>query len=335
MNDWSAGVGEIGPIAVLTAAVAMLLIVLALGSTFSAIWLWRQKNAISENWHRAKRRSKTPTTSCGIRCSRRPVRGGTAENPDAVSRAWRPLPRRPQMRPSLALRNEAIACMGLADLRTATFWQGTLTGVDEATRVVAFDSQLARYARLNEHGQVSIRRVGDDSELVSLQGAKVRPRHIQFSPDDRLVAVVDAQKRLRVWNTQQGKAVFESHQPISNIAIDFSPDSRLIALGDEKEKAIRVYDLATGKDAHDWMQKFKHIFCGSTQRVRSLPSAAPIPASRKSSSGKRDERLDCRNPLDSVAWRGMTTAVCWPPEARSIICHPTLESGQWRSSRRR
>ena len=53
----------------------------------------------------------------------------------------------------LELRNEAIACLTLADMRTAKEWKGYPTG----TLHVDFDGALERYARTDREGNVSVR----------------------------------------------------------------------------------------------------------------------------------------------------------------------------------
>src|SRR5262249_46687863 len=59
------------------------------------------------------------------------------------------------------LRDEAIACMPLVDLRVAKQWHGH----PPATRGRAIDRQLGRYVRCDSGGTVSVRRLADDAEL--------------------------------------------------------------------------------------------------------------------------------------------------------------------------
>src|SRR5262249_17884211 len=66
----------------------------------------------------------------------------------------------------LKLRNEAIACMSLPDLRRREEYDRYTA---EATGGV-LDSQLQRYAVADDQGDIIIRRIPDDEEIVRLHG---------------------------------------------------------------------------------------------------------------------------------------------------------------------
>src|SRR5205085_1986021 len=61
------------------------------------------------------------------------------------------------------LRNEAIACLALPDLRVAREWDGFPTG----SFSIDFDGSLTHYARTDRQGNVSVRRVADDVEIAA------------------------------------------------------------------------------------------------------------------------------------------------------------------------
>src|SRR5262249_25501478 len=66
------------------------------------------------------------------------------------------------------LRTEAAVCLTLADLRPVkASWQGSPPG---SSAGLAFDADLARYARSDLRGNVSVRRVEDDALLAELPG---------------------------------------------------------------------------------------------------------------------------------------------------------------------
>src|SRR5262249_24415869 len=90
-----------------------------------------------------------------------------------------------KIRPSLEVRNEAIGCLALADLRIAKEWQLDAT----FNRGPSLDAQLERYAVSDEAGNIIIRRVADDRELIRLPGFGVRPTVHQFSPNGKHLAV--------------------------------------------------------------------------------------------------------------------------------------------------
>src|SRR5262249_17499904 len=62
----------------------------------------------------------------------------------------------------LLLRNAAIACLALPDLRLSKQWPGW----GEGTQWVEFDHELEHYARGDIQGAISVRRTADDQEVV-------------------------------------------------------------------------------------------------------------------------------------------------------------------------
>src|SRR5262249_1368685 len=108
------------------------------------------------------------------------------------------------------LRDEAVACLALTDVRLGHEWPGFPPG---STAGMAFDADLERYARSDLKGNLSIRSVGDDRELARLPGqgaggVSSGAAVMQFSPDGRWLAVrhwpraaddPHAAFRLRVW----------------------------------------------------------------------------------------------------------------------------------------
>jgi WD40 repeat protein len=127
------------------------------------------------------------------------------------------------IKPSLELRNEAIASMVLTDVR----W---VKEKDFSRRaLVIADGSLARYAVSAPGRTISIRRVSDDTELMSLPSVGAALTGIwSFSPDGKLLGVLYADDRLRIWDCDKS-AVFLEAQSIAAAA--FSPDStRLVTL---------------------------------------------------------------------------------------------------------
>jgi WD40 repeat protein/tetratricopeptide (TPR) repeat protein len=143
--------------------------------------------------------------------------------------------------PSPELRNETVACLALTDLRRAKSWGGFPSG----TTVLAFDARLERYARSDERGNLSVRRVADDRELATLPGPGRHAYFLRFSPDGRfLAALYDQQSQpLSVWDWGQGRTVLRSGL---FGGVDFSPDSQQLVLGEKG--SIRLFDLTSGEE---------------------------------------------------------------------------------------
>ncbi|MHB9006408.1 MAG: WD40 repeat domain-containing serine/threonine protein kinase [Limisphaerales bacterium] len=146
------------------------------------------------------------------------------------------------IRPSLELRNEAIACFTLTDARVAQQWP-TATG-----SMVVFDPDCERYACWNAAESLIIRRVADRAELQRLPGGAdpLPVRRICFSPNGELLAaaVGDPESfRLQVWELRGGGLRCDVGLAGSRQPLAFSPDSRFIVVGDVTG-VLHVHDLA-------------------------------------------------------------------------------------------
>ena len=146
----------------------------------------------------------------------------------------------------LTLRNEAIACLALVDLRVRSHWPAeTPWGFD-----VAFDAGLERYAYSDGQGTILIRRVADHREVVRLPDPGRLPQHVdvQFSPDNRWLAVKyweESVLQCLVWDWSARELVrtlvLQPHEGI----LGFSPDSRFLAFC-RPDNSIWLYDLSAG-----------------------------------------------------------------------------------------
>ncbi|RIK79161.1 MAG: hypothetical protein DCC68_13680 [Planctomycetota bacterium] len=235
-------------VAALAASVALLLAVIAVGASLTTMRLLHDRRVIVRNLERAESAEQTAsdklwesylTQARARRWSGRP--GRRYESLVALSAAAR-------MRPAPALRNEAIACMALPDLRPVRKWQGLLSGTKESMTVIGFDSSLTRYVRADATGSLSVRRVADDVELLHIRSGGRQTRHLQFSRDGRFVAAIDGKMGLMLWGAQRGEPISIPPLAVSNIAIDFSPDSQSVAVGHADDGTIGIFDLATGKE---------------------------------------------------------------------------------------
>jgi serine/threonine protein kinase/WD40 repeat protein/tetratricopeptide (TPR) repeat protein len=155
---------------------------------------------------------------------------------------------------TLEVRNEAIACLALADLKPAK-------GRDRDpgwSVPMAFDRAVQHYAvrsAADDHaekgavsqGVLSIRRVADGQELARLPGFGVRVVAAQFSPDGRYLAAHYewGQRHNYVWDLSRREAILKV-SPGSHYSFPaFSPDSRLAALV-QPDRSIRIYQLPSG-----------------------------------------------------------------------------------------
>ena len=134
-----------------------------------------------------------------------------------------------KIRPTPELRDEAIACLALTDLRIVREWDGypdLNTGVD-------FDARLERYARSDADGNISVRRVADDSEILRLPapGPRSPAGRLVFSPDGRFLAATHIptggrERRHRVWDLPRDGLALDIADGPPGARLAFSPDGR-------------------------------------------------------------------------------------------------------------
>jgi WD40 repeat protein/tetratricopeptide (TPR) repeat protein len=149
------------------------------------------------------------------------------------------------------LRDEAIACLALPDLRLDP-------GVPVIRRppsveLVTFDATMTRYALRSRDG-VQVRRVADDEEIARFQAPGEYYIYVlSFSPDGRYLATTynNPGIALKVWDLQRRAVVMDDPASVSVGSARFSPDSRKIALTHNDGEVV-VYDLATGEPRRNW-----------------------------------------------------------------------------------
>ncbi len=151
-----------------------------------------------------------------------------------------------RIRPALALRNEAIGCMALADVEP--------TGLDwEVQRgdpmPIRFDRSLDRYLAQDTQGKVAIYRTADHKQLIALPSESGAIGHYaSFSPDGRYLAAtyLSGAFSFRVWDLEQRRVVLPLREPpASEVAIDFIGQGASIAVCEARGN-IAIYQLPSG-----------------------------------------------------------------------------------------
>jgi len=151
------------------------------------------------------------------------------------------------IRPSLELRNEAIACMALTDIREIKGWGKWTNGA----AAMAFDGPLGRGACLDKDGTLHIFRASDRFELMQLPGYQSPLRQCVFSHTGEFLAISCGPigERLEIIDLKTGQVILKRQKPQLRI-LDFAGDDRLIAISyedPEQNFPVLVYELATGK----------------------------------------------------------------------------------------
>jgi WD40 repeat protein/Flp pilus assembly protein TadD len=227
-------------VASLLTAVGLLLALFAVGSFFAALWLNEErKNALSYAGQADEAR-KEATDKLWESYLAQAQAGRWSNKPGRRFDSLEALAKAARIRPALELRNEAVACLALPDLKKGISWQGYPPG----SAGLAFDHTLERYARSDMQGNISIRRVADDQELARLPGTGKPAWFLRFSPDGRFLASRVDHVHSRVWDIARGKLILDGRPGTT----DFTPDSSRVAIGYD-EGQFALYDLPSGKAA--------------------------------------------------------------------------------------
>jgi eukaryotic-like serine/threonine-protein kinase len=149
------------------------------------------------------------------------------------------LARAAAIRPSIELRNEAIACLPLVDLKPAQRWEFKL-----GRQRVFFSDALNRQAVGDQQGNVVVRDLPDDRQVFrvpALPGLP-GPPEVRFSPDGRRLSVSFGRAMFQTWDLGTGQALLFA----SGDRPEFSPDSQSLVTADTRA-GLSVYDVATGR----------------------------------------------------------------------------------------
>jgi WD40 repeat protein len=208
------------------------------------------------------------------------------------------------IRPSPELRSEAASAMALVDVRTVREWEGLLP----KTTGVVLDHRFERYARNNdEQGHISVRRVSDDREWLTLEG-KFAP--VRFSPDGRFLLGTDCHPpRFAVWNLDTGQRVVES--PMSGYCPgpDFHPHAPVLAACGTGG-TVEFFDLAAG-ERRSWPAT--NIPPGS---VRFRPDGVQMALSSLDPPGVRVYAVESGELVVSLAHTNAVRCVDWSADGR-------------------
>jgi eukaryotic-like serine/threonine-protein kinase len=214
----------------LTASSVVLLLAIALVSTFMAVRLDKEASRARQAERDANERlfKASYAQAQASRWSGRP--GQRFQSLAALGEAASLLPcldavERPKQ--LAELRNEAIACLALADVRAVSEWEGFPAG----TSSITFDARFEHYARSDSRGTISTFRVGGGEELVKFPGSGVATESLKFSPDGRFLAAFYASHEVRLWELATQKNVLQVTGVGIHAALDWALDGRLLALG--------------------------------------------------------------------------------------------------------
>ena len=122
------------------------------------------------------------------------------------------------------LRDEAIACLALPDLRPGGV---AFDRADDAGRPV-FDGAFDRRARVGPDGAIAVFRRGDARPIARLADLGGTPERLWMGPDGRHLAVALAD-RLQIWDVDARRVAFT--RPGKVVRVEFAADSRRAVIG--------------------------------------------------------------------------------------------------------
>ena len=203
--------------------VACLAILLGLGGV---IWQWHEARAQLRASLLAQAHANRLTAQSGRRFRSLEILGQAAG-----------------LRPGPDLRDEAIACLAVTDLRVVR----SILCPDPSSVSAQPDDAYERYAVDLPGGAVSVRRWSDQRELLRLPpvGSKVDGA-MRLSHSGQWLAVRHQDGWVRLWNLNEPRLILTNAMREFSQAVDFRPDDQVVAVADG-QKEVRLHETATGR----------------------------------------------------------------------------------------
>jgi WD40 repeat protein len=291
-------------VAALLFVVAGLLATVAVLSTGAAVWLdsaYQQKVKSQREAEKAKDDALTELRKAAL------AQAGFGRHSDQMGRRFHGLEalrEATRRSPDLDLRNEAVACLALVDLRPAAQQPAHL---ELALYRTTIEPRCERYARADEQGVVVIRSLGTGEELRRLPSSGKGAEPLAWSADGRFLLVGHDQGghgEFLLWDLVHQKEPL--HLKIHAIpgSLAFSPDSRqaLVWLGDG---FLRLIDADSGQER--WRVPRQGRVYGLTFRADGLQVAVSFLGDREvivydGATGQLVRRLSHAAGARALAW---------------------------------
>ena len=228
--------------ALLAGVVSCTLLAIAVGSPMAVLWMRGQRDAALASERKAvraeRRRAEQLCESYRAQAEAGRLNGQAGRR----VRGLKLLQRAAAIQPSVDLRKEAIGCLALDDLQSETEWSNQSA---EMT-FVTFDARLERYVLSDAQGNLSVRRVVDNQELMAAPGPGSRAWTVGFSRDGRFLASRNHpphQERfdIRVWDLSAPGRLAAPRQ-LHGKVWDFHPDRGMLVVGAD-DGSLWLHDL--------------------------------------------------------------------------------------------
>ena len=222
-------------LAALIATISFMLLAVAIGGPIAALSMRQQRNTAIANEDKAvaAERERTEQLRESYLAQARAGRlsgqiGGRLVGLEVLKKAA-------AIRPSLDLRSEAIGCMLFADLGP----EKTVLADARPHVNIAWDARLERFAESDPRGNIVVRRVADNQQVLRLAGPGEPAWAIRFSPDGRYLAARhhpgrrDDLSHAYVWNLSDEKTIAQGPLKFPGAACSFYPGRARLAAAAE------------------------------------------------------------------------------------------------------
>jgi serine/threonine protein kinase/WD40 repeat protein len=250
-------------VAGLAAASSVLLVTLAVGASMAAMWLNDANRTATRRLFDSlvdKAESRRSSGRAGQRLEGLSALGEAAQ----ISRELKL-----GQEQNLKLRNSAIACLAVADLRDDGAWP-----IGAAGGEVAFDHSLTRFALFKDSLFVSVCRLADRVEVARiLLDHFAEGRELQFAQNGQLLGIryrdQNGQEWIELWRLDANTSLLRLAVSPAAQSIALSADGRWMACSDEDD-SLALYAVPTGQNSVP--RPLARLFPGETvRRVRCSP----------------------------------------------------------------
>jgi serine/threonine protein kinase/WD40 repeat protein/tetratricopeptide (TPR) repeat protein len=222
------------------------------------------------------------------------------------------------------LRDLAIACLTLPDVHTVKEWEGWPKGSHGRD----LDDRGELYARSDSQGNVTVRRIADDHEVLRVPGDG-KPASIYFTPENRMLVVWRSSNKVEGWRPGKSRPSFAFSVAETPATFRVARDGRTMATA-VAHGPVTLYNLPDGtmrrrlavvsddpKIEFSPDGNYLAVTSGPYQNPLSLARIGQVPAERSVlhiyDVGSAQPLLKLRHP-DVIAPSGLA----WYPDSKTI-----------------
>jgi len=215
-----------------------------------------------------------------------------------------------RLRPSLELRNEAIAALALTDIDAPQTWR--VADENSSRDLAVLDPRFERCAVCDERGGTTLLRRSNGEVLARLPTPPTSGAILRFSPSGRFLSIQMSGSQVWLWDLTHAPPVVHTNFPRvfeGTRASSFAPDEAAFAVSDTSG-GVHFFDLTT-------LDESQVLFTGQTAyRIDFSPYGDLLACSVRGEIHLWDIRR--RQQLKVLRGAGVTTDIDWHPEGRFL-----------------